>query len=501
MSIKKNTLANYLGQGWTALMGFVFIPLYIKYLGVEAYGLIGIFSLLNAWLSLLDVGMTPALGREMARYTGGAHSRQSIRDMLRSVEIIGFAISTLIALGIWASSNWLATDWLRVGQLPADAVAKSFVIMGVVTALRFVENIYRSSMVGLQHQVMLNVVSSAMGTLRGLGAVAVLVWVSPTIEAFFLWQGLVSVLTVGLFSFLVYRTLQTSPMAGRFSPKALKSIWRFAAGTVTLTALGFLLSQSDKLILATLLSLKEFGYYSLAFTIASAVRLLAQPVSQGAYPRLTAIYEQKNEAALARTYHKANQLSVVLMGGFGAFLAIFGEPVLLLWTQNQELTNNTYQIMWILIIGMVLNGLMQGPYHLQMAAGWTGLLVKVNIVMVVLFIPVIYLLTKQFGAIGAAIAWAMLNIAYILTVARLMHKRLMPNEMWSWYIQDLLFPLTAAVIAGILLKAIMPNAYNPLALIPYLIISLILIVFVSAIAASYIRQEIRIGFDRLTDRS
>jgi len=482
-------------------MGFVFIPFYIKYLGVEAYGLIGIFSLLNAWLSLLDIGMTPALGREMARYTGGAHSRQSIRDMLRSVEIIGFGIAMLMALSIWASSNWLATDWLRVGQLPIDAVAKSFVIMGVVAALRFVESIYRSSMVGLQRQVALNVVSSAMSTLRGLGAVGILLWVSPTIEAFFLWQGFISILTVCSFSFVVYQTLQVSPLAGRFSPKVLKSIWRFAAGTVTLTALGFLLSQSDKLILASLLSLEEFGYYSLAFTIASAVRLLTQPVSQGTYPRLTAIYDQKNEAALARIYHKANQLSVVLMGGCGVFLAIFGESVLLLWTQNQELTDNTYHIMWILIIGMVLNGIMQGPYQLQIATGWTGLLVKVNIVMVVLFIPVIYLLTKKFGAIGAAIAWVMLNIAYILTVARLMHKKLMLNEMWAWYIQDLLFPLTAAVIAGIFLKAIMPNAYSPWGLILYLIISLILIVFASAIAASHIRQEFRMGIGRQTGRS
>ena len=67
--LKRNLIANYLGQGWAALMGLAFIPLYIKYLGIEAYGLIGLFALLQAWLSLLDMGMTPTLGREMARFT------------------------------------------------------------------------------------------------------------------------------------------------------------------------------------------------------------------------------------------------------------------------------------------------------------------------------------------------------------------------------------------------------------------------------------------------
>lgn len=36
-------------------MGLVFIPLYIKYLGIEAYGLIGISALRQTWLALLDI--------------------------------------------------------------------------------------------------------------------------------------------------------------------------------------------------------------------------------------------------------------------------------------------------------------------------------------------------------------------------------------------------------------------------------------------------------------
>jgi O-antigen/teichoic acid export membrane protein len=74
-------------------MGVAFVPLYIKYLGMEAYGLIGIFAILQAWLVLLDMGMKPALGREMARFTAGAHNAQSIRDLLRSIELIGIAVA------------------------------------------------------------------------------------------------------------------------------------------------------------------------------------------------------------------------------------------------------------------------------------------------------------------------------------------------------------------------------------------------------------------------
>ena len=74
-------------------MGLAFIPLYIRFLGIEAYGLIGLFALLQAWLSLLDMGLTPTLGREMARFTGGSRSAESIRDLLRSIEFIALAIA------------------------------------------------------------------------------------------------------------------------------------------------------------------------------------------------------------------------------------------------------------------------------------------------------------------------------------------------------------------------------------------------------------------------
>ena len=114
-------------------MGLAFVPIYIKFLGVEAYGLIGIFAMLQAWLTLLDMGMTPVLNREMARFGGGAHSAQSIRDLLRSIETVGVLIAVAIAVTIWVGSGWLASEWLKADKLPLEAVIKAFEIMGAVT--------------------------------------------------------------------------------------------------------------------------------------------------------------------------------------------------------------------------------------------------------------------------------------------------------------------------------------------------------------------------------
>ncbi len=295
VSLKKNVAANYFGQGWQALMGLVFVPFYVQRLGIEAYGLIGIFAMLQSWLTLIDMGMKPALGREMARFTAGVHSAQSIRDLLRSIELIGITIAAGIALTAWSASGWIATHWLTKKALPAKVVAQSLAVMGLVAALRFIEDIYASSIIGLQRQVLQNIVTVTMATARGLGAVAIITWISPTISAFFLWQGLISVATVAIFAGIVHHELPPAPRPARFSRSALINIWRFAAGMMAITFLSLLLTQVDKILLSRLLTLEAFGYYALAGVVANALYMLTGPITAAFYPRFTGLSAKGDE--------------------------------------------------------------------------------------------------------------------------------------------------------------------------------------------------------------
>jgi O-antigen/teichoic acid export membrane protein len=490
MSLRRNTVANYVGQGWAIVMNVAFIPLYIEYLGMEAYGLVGVFAMLQSWLSLLDLGLTPAIGREMARHTAGAHDDREIRDLLRSVEVVAFVVATALSIVLWAASHLVATRWLQVENLPLGVVANALAMMGVVAGMRFIENMYRSGLAGLQRQVTLNVILVVSATLRGLGAVLILRFVSPTIWAFFVWQGLVSVITLIWLRLAVYRGLGPSPHAGRPSLSALGGIWRFAAGTVAITALGFVLSQSDKVILSKLLSLETFAVYSLAYTIASGVRLLSQPVDLAVFPRLAQLHQTGDTASLAALYHKSTQANAVLLGSAGVFLAMFGRRVLEIWTGQPDLAAVAYPVIVILTLGMVLNAIMNGPYYLQMAAGWTDLLVKTNVVMVIVFVPLIFLLTREYHMMGAAVAWVLLNLTYLVTVARLMHRRLLPGEMGSWYLRDLALPVGAALGVGLAARQLLPYRSNPVEAIALLVLALSAIVTAAALSARAIRVDI-----------
>ena len=460
-----------------AVMGFVFVPVFIKYLGVEAFGLLGIFTILQSSLALLDMGMKPALGREMARFTAGAYDAQFIRDLLRSTELAAAGMATIIALGMWWSAGWIASKWLNAQSLPLSAVRHALIGMGVLCALRFMENIYSGSIAGLQRQVLQGIMSSSLVTARALGAIAVLAWVSPTVEAFFIWQVLISIIAVPIFAAVVYRELPASPRPATFSWKSVTGIWRFAGGVMAITLLALLLTQFDKILLSRLLPLKVFAVYAVAGMLSSALYMLSVPIGAAFFPPFTQFITLRDMAALRHAYHQAAQLSAVVMGSAAIVLVVFADTVLSAWTGNPTLTRDAAPILRVLAFGTLLNGFMGIPIQMQLAHGWTQLTIKMNLVAVVILVPALLLVVPRYDGIGAAWVWVALNVGYLLFGVSLMHLRLLPTEKWRWYSRDVIAPASVAAATALACRYCLPNRAGTM-------IELLVLVFTAACTAA-----------------
>jgi O-antigen/teichoic acid export membrane protein len=488
--LKRNLIANYLGQGWNALMSFAFVPLYIKYLGMEAYGLIGFFTLLQAWLSLLDMGMSPTLSREMARFTAGGHTNNTIRNLLRSVEVIALIVAVVIVTCICLGAEWLSKYWINSETIPSGDVAHAIVVMGLVIATRFVESIYRSSITGLQRQVLLNAVGSAMATLRGGGAVIILAFFSSTIQAFFLWQGFISIVTVLVLGFATYRSLPSNGCQVVFSWAALRNIGNFAGGMVGISVLSLLLTQIDKIILSKMLSLSDFGYYTLASVLAGTLYTLVSPITQAWFPRLTQLHESGNNAELVQKFHQGAQLVSVIAGSASLVMIFQGETFLRLWTQDMALAARVAPLLSLLTMGFLLNILMWIPFEAQLAHGSVKLPVKINIVAVLFIVPAVIVLSSEFGPQGAAWAWVMLNTGYVLIGVHFMFHKILPDEKWNWYLQDVIKPLFPAIIAMITAKPWIPQATTFIGQIATLLIYAVASVFICVFFAPKVRLHL-----------
>lgn len=464
-ALKRNIVANFGGSVWTGLMGLVFVPLYIHFLGIEAYGLIGIFATLLALFGLLDMGLSNTLNREMARLAVQDDKAQDMRDLVRTLEIPYWLVGLLISVIVIVLSPFIAYRWVNTENLSPKSVQTAIILMGFVALFQWPLSFYSGGLMGLQRQVLLNGINVVMATFRGLGAVLILWLVSPTVEAFFIWQIVVSVIQISLIVFFLWRSLPHAAAPPRFRYDMLRNIWRFAAGITGITVLSTMLTQLDKIILSRMLSLEMFGYYTLAQTVAMTLYRFINPVFSAAYPRLTNLVALGATADITRLYHKSAQLVSVFVLPAALVLALFSREILLLWTQSSITAQNTHLLLSILVIGTAFNGLMYIPGALQFAFGWTKLVLLVNLVSVLLLVPLMIALAKWYGAVGVASVSVILNVGSILFQIPVMHRRLLPSEKWRWYFKDVGRPLLAAVVASIIGRFVIKPDWSPLLLI------------------------------------
>lgn len=488
-SLNRNILFNYVGQGWSALMGFAFVPFYIEILGIESYGLIGIYAILQATLGVLEMGLSPALSREVARFSVGAHTAQSIRELLRTLEAVYLLLALSVPLLVAFGSHWMATNWVNVGKLSVSTVTDAIIVMGIVIALRWWEGLYKGALVGFQELVWLNMVSIVVASLRWGGAAMILAFISPTIMAFFYFQAIVALISAVIYSIKFYNLLPNADIKVSFRFNSLKNIWGFSSGMMAITLLTLLLTNTDKILLSYLLSLEQFGYYSLAVLVGGVLFQLIYPISNAVYPRLTALVTSRDEMGLITTYHHSCQAISILTVPIAFTLVFFGEPIVYVWTGNQNIAFETAQIIAPLVLGTLFNGFINIPHMLQLAHGWTELSVRVNIYAVLIIIPALMLVAPEYGPQGAAYVWLALNIGYFLVDAHLMYRKILPREEFRWYFFDVGIPFIAVGIVGFTLSRVIPFGQNITSNIMWILLILLIHYFIAMISSSVFWQK------------
>jgi len=466
--IKKNIAANFAGNIWQAIMGLAFVPLYIKFMGVESYGLVGIFAALQGMLVFLDLGLGATLTREIARLSTLPGREQEMRDLVRSLEMIYWCVAIFIGIIVMAIAPFIAHHWVKAGRLSPQTIEQAVRIMGFVMALQWPAVFYSGGLMGLQRQVLLNGINIGVSTLRGVGAVLILWLIAPTIQAFFSWQIIISIINTGLLGFFLWHRLPRTEKKATFQKSLLVGVWKFAAGISGISILATILTQLDKVILSKMLTLEMFGYYTLAGVVAMSLYRIIGPVFSAIYPRLTQLFSLSDQDGLKQLYHKSCQFMSVLILPVAVVIALFSREILLLWTQNPTTAEKTHLLVSILICGTALNGLMNIPYALQLAHGWTRLGVYLNAIGVVVLAPMIFVMTKNYGAVGGASAWVILNSVYFFVAIPLVHRRLLPHENWHWYGEDVGIPLIASLSLAGLGRLFMGGQMSQLMTILYL---------------------------------
>lgn len=450
MSLKKNIIASYVSQLYVILIGIVMVPMYIRYMGAEAYGLVGFYAMLQVWFNLLDMGLTPTMARETARFHGGATDALSYRRLVRALEGIFITVALIGGATMFAASSYIARDWLKASQLPVVELQRAIQLIAVIIAMRWMCGLYRGAISGSERLVWLGNYNAFVATLRFIGVIPILIFVGVTPVIFFSYQFLIAIVELTGLLIYAYRILPSIPIGRRlpWSWAPLKPVIKFSLTIAFTSSMWVLVTQTDKLVLSKILPLEEYGYFTITVLIASGVMVISSPISGSIMARMTRLEAKGDHAGLISVYRQATQLVAVIAAAVSVTLVLCAEPLLWAWTGDKNLAQHAAPILRLYAIGNGILAVAAFPYYLQYAKGKLRLHFIGNAGFVVLYIPTIIWAASQYGGIGAGYVWVGANLLTFIAWLPLIHQKFAPGLNLKWYFEDILVIATAAVIVG-----------------------------------------------------
>lgn len=459
-SLKGGLLATYGSQLYVVGVGIAVTPLYLHALGPEAYGLVGFFAMLLAWFQLLDVGLSPTVVRETARYRGKAIDAGSLRATVRAIEIVFLAVALTSAAATVLLADLIAYCWLKpVAMAPAELREALYLMAGSI-GLRFAAILYRAVLTGFERLTWLGGFNAGIATLRAFLVLPAMALFGATPWVFFIVQLLISLVEL---AWLVHQASRSLPALGRavgFSLRPLRGVARFSAAVAFTGGLTVTLTQADRLILSGLLTLQDYAHFNLAVMAASAVLLAGSPLALALMPRISALTAARQREELLRLYVLSTRVMSLATLPLAFVLAAHAHTVMWAWTGLELAASSAAPVLALYALGNATVAHLALPYLLQFASGRLRMHVIGHVLLVATLIPGQVLLTMRYGAVGAGGFWLAVNLLYGCAWIPFALRGVAPDTLAGWYrgiAQSalacaaavlLLWPLQASAVAG-----------------------------------------------------
>jgi O-antigen/teichoic acid export membrane protein len=489
--MKHNLIANIAGTACTGLVTLALVPLYVRFLGTEGYGLIGFYASIMVIVALLDFGLGITVNREFARRSPDQTGVEAWA-MLRTAEWIYTAIAVLVGTTLFAAAPWISSHWFSRRALSGDLITAVLQAMSVAVAFRFLYGLYASALLGAMHHVTLNAIAIGTAIVRGCTAIVLLIFFAADLRMLMLAEIPIAALQTIAAAVAMYRSKSRVARIPHLDFASLRKAWSFGIVVAVIGVLSGLVSQVDRLVVSRVLPLSVFGAYTVAVTIGAIVSMVVAPVHATLFPRFTQLFVRRESEELARVYHRGTQVIAAMMFPVAIVAAMFPEEIVGLWIGSRALAAEMRWTVTFLVIGSAFYALTTLLYALQLASGWLTPTVLLNGVALATLIPASIWSASRYGAAGPAATWLIVNAAVLLIDGLATHARLLPGHLFRWLARDLapsaVVVLVVSVVARMTWNAVQP--VEPLAIAAMLAATGLVALAAAAYTADAVRDHL-----------
>lgn len=433
---------------YIALINFASIPILLSWLGVEAFGLIGLLATVQSLFSILDAGLSSAVIRNTAQSDSAGTVSQDSLDIIKAVERaywISTPVFLVVASGLAAFFAW---GWVQGATIGRVEILSSLALLSAATSLMWPTSYYNAVLYGLRRQGTVALISSLTMTLRIGGGLACLALFDRRPVAFFACQVAATAVGVVLLYTAVQRAVPNWRMGRGTLRSMLAKLGSSAAAVSAVSTALLIFNQQDKVIVGRLSSLETFGYYSLAWQLAGAIYLIYNPVYMAYLPEICRAW---NDVAsrVAQLTRDAMAVMSMLVFPIAAVVVFLPVQVLYAWTGNMAVASHTAAFLSMAFGGAAVNAMIFIPYAVQQASSTTRITLRAVIRAILISGPLMILGALLGGPAWAVATWAAASCLQVGIVLYATAKTVLRQAPWRWCRNNVLsFGLPPATVAA-----------------------------------------------------
>jgi O-antigen/teichoic acid export membrane protein len=451
--ILKNTLLNLLGYGAPLVVAVFAIPLIVKAMGTDRFGVLTLTWVLTGYLSVLDLGLSRALTKIVAEKLGENRTAEIPSAIWTALSALAL-ISIVISLIFWSCSHWLVYNLLKIPVGLQKEALYSLYLIAVSIPVVIISVGLRGILEAYQRFDLVNAVRIPLGIFSFAAPLLVIpfsVKLYYIIAVIFIGRFLITFVQFFLCYRIIPRLLEDFSVELRMFGKLLQ----FGGWMTVTNVISPLLMYLDRFFIGALLSVSAVAYYATPSEVITKLTLVSGALMSVLFPAISASYNADRQRSAFLVEHSLKYLFIVI---FPIILVIvsFASEGLRIWL-NEEFAQNCKIVTQILAMGIFFGCIGQIPYAFVQGAGRPDLTGKLHLFEMVVYLIALIGAIYWAGIVGAAIVWA-LRFVFDTVCLYLMAQRLLGTI--KIRTKNKLTALVLAIIPLVVLACIEPLGYR-----------------------------------------
>jgi len=441
--VATNTLFNLVGQVSPLLVGIFTIPMLIKGLGTERFGVLTLAWMVIGYFSLFDLGLGRALTQIIAKRLATEEARE-LPGLVWTALVI-MAVMGAIGGGIAGvvSPLLIAKIFKMPDQLRPETLQAFYILSASIPVV-----VISSGLVGVltayQRFDLINIVRIPLGLTNFVVPLLVLSF-STSLVPITLLLALCRLASCLAQYWFCLRVMPSLRMNKQFIPGAVKPLFSFGGWMTVSNVIGPLMVYLDRFVIGAVISVTAVAYYATPYEMVTKLWIISGALVASLFPAFAAC-NNRDAGHTVQLLSKSLAATFILIFPIVLVIVTFSQEGLMVWLGKDFADNSATVLQW-LAAGVFFNCLAQVIYSLIQGRGRPDVTAKIHLLELVFYLPLLWWILKQYGITGAAIAWT-LRVVIDGILLMWISQRMNP------FVQKIILKLTGCAIAASLALAL-----------------------------------------------